>query len=230
MEHLDKLENKSIYIPREAHSTSKTSASINGKAANITWHSGKVYFEDRCRNLNQKGMVIWFTGLSGSGKSTLAVELEKELIKLGRAAYILDGDNLRHGLNSDLGFTEKDRNENIRRAAEVAALFKDAGIITIAAFISPYKTMRAIARDKVGKDFFIEVYVKADINTCILRDPKGLYKRSAMGEINGFTGISSVYEEPDSPELILDTTKLTVEECTERLLKIVIEKSNTKCN
>ncbi len=182
------------------------------KQKNIVWHSGQVGYEDRCRLLGQKGRVIWFTGLSGSGKSTIAVELEKQLTAEGRLVYRLDGDNIRHGLNGDLGFSAEDRDENIRRIAEVAALFKDAGVITLVSFIAPFRRMRAFAREKAGENGFVEVYVKADVDTCAGRDPKGLYKKALKGEINDFTGISSPYEEPEQAEIVLDTTKYSVAE------------------
>ena len=188
---------------------------------NIYKSNGKVTYKDRCKVLNQKGLVIWFTGLSGSGKSTIAIELEKKLINMNKKVYRLDGDNIRHGLNSDLGFCKEDRNENIRRIAEVAALFKDAGLITLVSFISPYRKMREFARQKLGKSAFYEIYVKADLKTCLKRDPKGLYKKAKNKEINDFTGISSPYEEPKNPDLILDTTKLSVEQAIERLIEMI---------
>ena len=189
---------------------------------NIVWQSTKVSREDRERILNQKGIVIWFTGLSGSGKSTIAVSLEKCLNEMGMAAYLLDGDNIRHGINSDLGFSDQDRNENIRRITEIAALFADAGIVTLVSFISPFRQMRQLAREKLGTARFLEVYVKADLETCRKRDPKGLYKK----QIQQFTGVSSGYEEPISPELILDTEKLTVEQCVEEVLSILKKAEN----
>lgn len=188
---------------------------------NIVWHSGKVTYEDRCNNLGQKGLVVWFTGLSGSGKSTIAVEVEKELVKMGKVVYRLDGDNVRHGLNSDLGFSEEDRNENIRRIAEVATLFKDAGVITLVSFISPFRSMRDFARKKAGNDSFIEVYVKADIETCSKRDPKGLYEKALKGEIDKFTGISSPYEEPESATIVIDTRNTTLEKSVKQVLKVL---------
>ena len=195
----------------------------NANDKNLTWHEGKVMFQDRCKNLNQVGQVIWFTGLSASGKSTIAVEVEKALVERGKAVYRLDGDNVRHGLNSDLGFSPEDRNENIRRIAEVAALFKDAGVITLASFISPYQEVRDFARERAGTDYFKEVYVKADVETCSRRDPKGLYEKAKNGEIENFTGISAPYEEPQDPELVVDTRKLTVEESVEKVLSIIDE-------
>lgn len=191
------------------------------KPENITWHEGKVQFEDRCDNLGQEGMVLWFTGLSASGKSTIAVELEKALVEYGKAVYRLDGDNVRHGLNSDLGFSPEDRNENIRRIAEVAALFKDAGVITLSSFISPYQEARDFARERAGEDYFKEIYVKADVETCAKRDPKGLYEQAMNGKIDNFTGVSAPYEEPENPDLVLDTKNLTVEECVEKVLELI---------
>lgn len=187
--------------------------------SNLVWHEGKITYEDRCKNLGQKGIVVWFTGLSGSGKSTIAVEVERELIKAGKAVYRLDGDNIRHGLNSDLGFSEEDRNENIRRIAEVAALMKEAGLITLASFISPFQRMRDFACEKAGQESFIEIYVKADVETCAKRDPKGLYDKAKQGEIDNFTGISSPYEEPKNPDLVIDTTKLSIQESVQKVLK-----------
>ena len=191
------------------------------KPKNITWHKGKVMYKDRCDNLGQEGLVLWFTGLSASGKSTIAVELEKALVEYGRAVYRLDGDNVRHGLNSDLGFSPEDRNENIRRIAEVAALFKDAGVITLSSFISPYQEARDFARDRAGEENFKEIYVKADVETCAERDPKGLYEQAMNGEIENFTGVSAPYEEPENPDLVLDTRKLSVEECVEEVLELI---------
>jgi len=194
------------------------------KQENIVWHSGQVTYDNRCALLKQKGLVVWFTGLSGSGKSTIAVELERRLIANGKLVYRLDGDNLRHGLNSDLGFSAEDRDENIRRIAEVAALFKDAGVITLVSFISPFNKMRQFARDQAGSKHFIEVYVKADVQTCAERDPKGLYEKAQRGEIKDFTGVSSPYEEPQNAEIILDTRQYSVDECAEQV-KIIIDKS-----
>jgi len=191
---------------------------------NITYHEGKVTKDDRYRVLGQKGLVVWLTGLSGSGKSTIAVEAEKILNGMGKAVYRLDGDNIRFGLNSDLGFSEKDGYENIRRISEVCALFQDAGLIVIASFISPLAEMRKMAREK-GGDNFIEVYVKADLETCIRRDPKGLYRKALNGEIQEFTGISAPYEEPQNPDLVLDTENSTLDECVRKLVDKILEKS-----
>ncbi len=185
---------------------------------NITQHEGAIHYLDRCALLKQKGMVLWFTGLSGSGKSTIAAAVEQALFNRGKLVYRLDGDNLRFGLNSNLGFSMEDRLENNRRVAEVAALFKDAGVITLVSFISPFAAMRAYARSLIADGRFIEVYVKADIDTCIHRDPKGLYKKALAGEISDFTGISSPFEEPQNPDIILDTAKWTLEECVDKVI------------
>jgi adenylylsulfate kinase len=186
--------------------------------AHLTWHQGKVNYPDRCALLGQHGLVVWFTGLSGSGKSTLAVEVEKELIGQGRLAYRLDGDNIRHGLNSDLGFTESNRNENIRRIAEVAALFKDAGIITLVAFISPFRQMREFARQRCGGSSFLEVFLNADLETLKTRDVKGLYARALIGELPDFTGVSAPYEPPEAPDLKIDTGKVPVQKAVAMIL------------
>lgn len=191
---------------------------------NITFHQGKVTRNDRYSMFGQKGLVVWLTGLSGSGKSTIAVETEKRLVRLNKAVYRLDGDNVRFGLNSDLGFSEKDRFENIRRIAEVSALFCDAGLIVLASFISPLYSMRQVARKKAGEGF-LEVYVKADLNTCAKRDPKGLYEKAFSGAIKDFTGVSAPYEEPQQPELLLDTEAYSLEECVDRLVNTILEKS-----
>ncbi|MCM1989266.1 adenylyl-sulfate kinase [Oceanirhabdus seepicola] len=191
---------------------------------NIFWHNGKVEYKDRCKHLKQKGMVLWFTGLSGSGKSTIAVQVEKELYKKGFVTYLLDGDNVRYGLNSNLGFSNEDREENIRRIAEVSALFKDAGLITLVSFISPFRKSREFAKQKIGSITFVEIYVKADVETCAKRDPKGLYKKVKKGVIKNFTGISSPYEEPENPDILLDTRELSVEEAANKVIKFVLNK------
>jgi len=192
---------------------------IEKKATNIVWHEHKVTREDREKLLKQKGIVIWFTGLSGSGKSTIANEVAYKLHQMGKLTYVLDGDNIRHGLNKNLGFSPEDRNENIRRISEVANLFVDAGLITLTAFISPYKKYRNFCRELVGNDRFIEVYTKASLETCEKRDPKGLYKKAREGIIKDFTGISAPYEEPENPELVIDTDQYSVEESAELVLK-----------
>lgn len=193
------------------------------KATNVTWHEHKVTKQDREHLLKQKGAVIWFTGLSGSGKSTVANELAYKLHELGKFSYVLDGDNVRHGLNKDLGFSPEDRNENIRRISEVAHLFADSGVLTITAFISPYAKFRDFCRELVG-DRFIEVYAKAPLETCEQRDPKGLYKKARDGVIKEFTGISAPYEEPEHPEVIVNTDEESVEESADKVLTLLQEK------
>jgi len=180
--------------------------------------------EDKDKLFCEQGFVLWFTGLSGSGKSTIAVEIEKKLLDCGRAVYLLDGDNLRQGLNYDLDFSEKDRNENIRRITEVALLFKNAAFITLVAAISPYRRTREFARNRIGSDHFIEVYVKAPLKECMKRDPKGLYRKVNSGQLENFTGISDPYEEPENPDLLLDTMKLSVYQCVEQVLLQVCRK------
>lgn len=187
-------------------------ASAGMKATNITWSEGHVAKNHREEYLKQKGVIIWFTGLSGSGKSTIAVALEKRLHDSGHLSYRLDGDNIRHGLNKDLGFSPQDRVENIRRIGEVAKLFADAGLIVTTSFISPYKNDRNLVRALVPAGEFIEIYVKCDLKTCEKRDPKGLYKKARAGKIPEFTGISAPYEEPDNPELVIETNKNSVEQ------------------
>ncbi|MFO8062716.1 MAG: adenylyl-sulfate kinase [bacterium] len=195
---------------------------------NIKWHKGHITREQREELLGQKGIVVWFTGLSGSGKSTLAVAVEKALHERGFLTFRLDGDNIRHGLNSDLGFSSRDRDENIRRISEVAALLADAGIITLASFISPFREAREFARSRVPEGRFIEVYVKASLDVCRQRDPKGLYAKAENGEIEYFTGISSPYEEPLSPEILIDTEKTSVNEGAEMITDSIISLSGKK--
>jgi adenylylsulfate kinase len=189
------------------------------KATNVIWHSHKVTREDRETLLKQRGFVMWITGLSGSGKSTIANEVAYKLNKMGKLTYVLDGDNIRYGLNMDLGFSRADRNENIRRISEVSKLFVDSGVIAITAFISPYRKYRAFCREIVGHDRFFEVYARASLETCEKRDPKGLYKKAREGKIKDFTGVNAPYEEPKKPELIVDTDKETIGESVERVLK-----------
>lgn len=189
------------------------------RATNITWHPAAVGPEERGRVLGQRGCVVWMTGLSGSGKSTIARAAERLLLERGRAAYVLDGDNVRHGLNGDLGFSPEDREENIRRIGEVAALFADAGLIVLVAFISPYARDRRRAREAAGARRFLEVFVDADLATCQQRDPKGLYEKARAGEIQDFTGISAPYEPPASADLLLPTGRLSIIECAETLVR-----------
>jgi adenylylsulfate kinase len=190
------------------------------KATNITWHEGHVERGDREALLGQKGATIWFTGLSASGKSTIAFTLEHALVQQGRLAYVLDGDNIRHGLNKNLGFTAADREENIRRIGEVAKLFADASVIVMTSFISPYRKDRDTARalHAAAKLPFIEVHVATPIETCETRDPKGLYKKARAGELKGFTGIDDPYEPPLKPELTLDATSVSPQQATVHLL------------
>jgi len=191
---------------------------VEQKSTNVKWHHGKITKEERAKLLNQKGATIWLTGLSGSGKSTIAVELEHALIENKHQAFILDGDNIRHGLNKNLGFSPEDRTENIRRIGEVAKLFTEANIITVAAFVSPYREDRDNVRKLLGDGEFIEIYVKCSLEVCEERDTKGLYKKARAGEVKDFTGISAPYEEPLNPELTIDSSKLSIEESTRTIL------------
>lgn len=185
--------------------------SEESKSINITWHLGEVNQGKREALNGHKGAVLWFTGLSGSGKSTLSTYVEGLLHDRDCHTYILDGDNIRHGLNQNLGFSDEDRQENIRRIGEVSRLFSDAGTLTLTAFISPFRKDRATVRHLVG-DRFVEVHVKASVEVCESRDPKGLYQKARAGEIKEFTGICSPYEAPESPEIEVDTGELTLEE------------------
>jgi len=180
-------------------------AEAAGRSPNVVWHPGAIGRDERWRADRLGGVTVWFTGLSGSGKSSVAVEVERQLLAAGRAAYLLDGDNLRHGLNGDLGFSAEDRNENVRRVAEVARLFADAGVIALVPLISPYRAGRARARavhDAAGLGF-VEVFVDTLIELCEQRDPKGLYAKARAGELRGFTGIDDPYEQPLQPELVV---------------------------
>jgi bifunctional enzyme CysN/CysC len=198
-------------------------ALVTVRATNITAVGHAVTREARSARNGHKGGVLWFTGLSGAGKSTLALALERELFAKGYLVYVLDGDNIRGGLNANLGFSPEDRAENIRRVGEVAALFADAGFLVISAFISPYRADRERAR-AAAPDSFHEVYVKASLEACESRDPKGLYQRARAGEIKDFTGISSPYEPPEAPDLVLPTDELDVEDCLARLISYVGER------
>ena len=187
---------------------------VNQKATNVTWHDGEVSREDRFNILRQRGATIWFTGLSGSGKSTIAVALERALYNIGKLSYRLDGDNVRLGINKNLGFSEQDRKENIRRIGEVAKLFGDAGVLSLSSFISPYKADRDEVRElheKAGLEF-IEVFVDCSLAEAEKRDPKGLYKKARAGEIKNFTGIDDPYQAPTSPEIHLKTDEMTLED------------------
>ena len=195
------------------------------KATNITWHKGALNKQDREKLLDQKGVVIWFTGLPSSGKSTIAHAIEEELFRRGHLSFVLDGDNIRHGLNKNLGFSPEDREENIRRIGEVAKLFADSGLITMAAFISPYLKDRERNRRLLEDGEFIEVFVKVSLEEAERRDPKGLYKKARAGEIKEFTGIDAPYEEPLNPELIIDTDKLDLEESAKMVIHYLEEKN-----
>lgn len=187
---------------------------IDQKATNVTWQEGEVSREDRFTILRQRGATIWFTGLSGSGKSTIAVALEQALYNIGKLSYRLDGDNVRLGINKNLGFSEPDRKENIRRIGEVAKLFSDAGVISLSSFISPYKADRDEVRQlhEQAEIQFIEVFVDCSLAVAEKRDPKGLYKKARAGEIKNFTGIDDPYEAPANPEIHLHTDEMTVEQ------------------
>ena len=194
------------------------------KATNVCWHQGAITRADRERLNNHRGFTIWFTGLSAAGKSTLAVATEEALYERGYHTYILDGDNVRHGLNNNLGFSPEDREENIRRLGEVAKLFRDCGIINMSAFISPYRKDRQDARKLGSNDEFIEVFVDCPVEICEQRDPKGAYKKARAGIIKEFTGISAPYEAPENPEIRLHTDKMSVEECVHVIIKYLIKK------
>lgn len=193
------------------------------KATNITWHSGTITREDRERLLQQKGVVLWFTGLSGSGKSTLAGAVEERLFERGHLCLVLDGDNIRHGLNKNLGFSPEDREENIRRIGEVAKLCADAGIVAMTAFISPYRADRDKARSLLESGRFIEIYVEVPLDIAEERDPKGLYKKARAGEIKEFTGISAPYEEPLSPEIKINTGELDLPQSVNKVIEYLEE-------
>ncbi len=189
------------------------------KSANVVWHHRALGRRDFERRNGHRSLVFWFTGLSGSGKSTLAHAFEEALFARGAYTYLLDGDNVRHGLNGDLGFGPEDRQENIRRIGEVAKLFVDAGVVTLTAFISPFRADRDRVRALLGSGDFVEVYVRCDLATCEARDPKGLYRQARAGQIPDFTGLTSPYEEPESPEVVVDTGRQSLDECVGQLLE-----------
>jgi adenylylsulfate kinase len=188
------------------------------KSSNIIYHQATVTQQRRNKLNNHKSVILWFTGLSGSGKSTLAHALEEKLFNMGFRTFVLDGDNVRHGLNSNLGFSEADRSENIRRISEVSKLMLEAGLIVMTAFISPFKEDRNEARALIAKDNFIEIYCKASMETCEKRDVKGLYKKARAGEIKNYTGIDSPYEAPVNPELIIDTDQETLDYSVSKIM------------
>ncbi len=194
-----------------------------GESTNITWHDSEVTKQDRQQLHGHKSATLWFTGLSGSGKSTISVELEKALFERKKHAFRLDGDNVRHGLNKNLGFSPEDRQENIRRIGEVSKLMVDAGLITITAFISPYREDRDNVRAMLDDDEFIEIYTQCSVEECERRDPKGLYKKARTGEIPEFTGISAPYEEPRNPEITIDTEQLDVKDAVTQILNYLEE-------
>ncbi|MBD2858200.1 adenylyl-sulfate kinase [Spongiibacter sp. KMU-158] len=196
------------------------------KATNVHWHDGEVSREDRNALLKQKGATLWFTGLSGSGKSTVAVALEKALTEKGHLCYRLDGDNIRLGINKNLGFSAEDRAENIRRIGEISKLFVDTGVITLSSFVSPYRADRDLVRElhKDGEMDFIEVFVDVPLAVAEERDPKGLYKKARAGEIKNFTGIDDPYEAPLQPELVLNSHEMSLEQEVETLLKVLSER------
>lgn len=205
---------------------------VDQKATNVTWHDGHITKEDRMKLLGSKGVTIWFTGLSGSGKSTVAVALERALYEAGCLCYRLDGDNVRLGINKNLGFSAEDRAENIRRIGEICKLFVDTGVIALSSFISPYKLDRDQVRalHESADMEFIEVYVNVPLSVAEQRDPKGLYQKARAGEIKGFTGIDDPYEAPENPEIILDSDALTVEEEVETILRVLQERGIIKTN
>ncbi|MAT77341.1 adenylyl-sulfate kinase [Candidatus Poribacteria bacterium] len=194
------------------------------KATNIIWHQSEVNQTAREELLKQKGVVIWFTGLSGSGKSTIANQVANGLHQLGKLTYVLDGDNIRHGLNKNLGFSPEDREENIRRIGEVAKLFADAGVITTTAFISPYRKDRDKAREILEDGRFIEVFVDCPLEVCESRDPKGLYKKARAGEIKEFTGIDAPYEVPENAEIVINTNDLDLAASTQKVIDYLSDK------
>ena len=192
------------------------------KATNIVWHQSSINRDARAQKRGHGSAILWFTGLSGSGKSTLANAVNLALHKNGYSTYVLDGDNIRHGLCKDLGFSDRDREENIRRIGEVSKLFLDAGIIVLTAFVSPFRVDRDKARSLVGENDFIEIYCSADLDVCEKRDIKGLYAKARKGDIKDFTGISSPYEEPPSPELKIDTGNKDLDECVDIVVNFLV--------
>lgn len=191
----------------------------------VVWHNGYINRQDRNRLNNHKSGLVWFTGLSASGKSTIAHNVEKKLFEQGIRTYVLDGDNIRHGLNNNLGFSREDRKENLRRIVEVSKLMVDAGILVLAAFISPYREDREYVRSRFEDDNYPEIYVKCSVEECEKRDPKGQYKKAREGIIKNYTGVSAPYEEPENPDLILDTAEKPLEECVDTVIDLLVRKS-----
>ncbi|MEX2536003.1 MAG: adenylyl-sulfate kinase [Trueperaceae bacterium] len=198
---------------------SATRAAVAEKATNLTWHDHGVTKGERARRKGQKPCILWFTGFSGSGKSTIANAVEVKLAEMGYHTYLLDGDNIRHGLNKDLGFSDEDRTENIRRIGEAAKLFVDAGMIVLTAFISPFRSDRTLVREIVEEDEFLEIFVDTPLSVCEERDPKGLYAKARRGEIKDFTGLDSPYEAPDHPEVHLRPAEESVEQSVDRIVR-----------
>ncbi|MGQ9570524.1 MAG: adenylyl-sulfate kinase [Thermodesulfovibrionales bacterium] len=196
----------------------------------IRWHNGFVKRQDRNRLNNHKSGLIWFTGLPSSGKSTIAHLVEKYLFEKGIRTYVLDGDNVRHGLNSNLGFSRDDRYENLRRIVELSKLMVDAGLIVLASFISPYREDRKYVKERFHNDNFLEIYVKCSIEECEKRDPKGNYKKARAGIIQNYTGISAPYEEPENPNLIIDTKKLSLQNSVQEVMKLLKERNFISLN
>lgn len=196
----------------------------------IRWHNGFVKRQDRNRLNNHKSGLIWFTGLPSSGKSTIAHLVEKYLFEKGIRTYVLDGDNVRHGLNSNLGFSRDDRYENLRRIVELSKLMVDAGLIVLASFISPYREDRKYVKERFHNDNFLEIYVKCSIEECEKRDPKGNYKKARAGIIQNYTGISAPYEEPENPDLIIDTEKLSLQNSVQEVMKLLKERNFISLN
>lgn len=197
---------------------------MNANSSNVVWHQATVTRERRERQNGHNSVILWFTGLSGAGKSTLAHATEERLYELGCRTFVFDGDNVRHGLCSDLGFSAEDRIENIRRIGEMAKLFLEAGVIPLTAFISPFRKDRERVRSLVPHGDFLEIYCKCDLNVCESRDVKGLYERARAGEIKDFTGISSPYEEPEAAELVVETDRLSLDDSVEKVLGLLRER------
>ena len=214
---IDPYNNKTIGVGMIDHALRRSS--------NISWHEMSINKKTRSELNSQTPCVVWFTGLSGSGKSTIANILEQKLHAIGKRTYLLDGDNVRHGLNKDLGFTDTDRVENIRRVAEVSKLMVDAGLITLVSFISPFKSERQMARNLLSSDEFFEIFVNTSLEECEKRDPKGLYKKARAGDLKNFTGIDSSYEEPENPDLILNTSSGDAEELADQIIKFLKDKN-----
>ena len=191
---------------------------------NVTWHRAAVTREMREKQNGHKSVIVWFTGLSSSGKSTIAHAVEEKLYEIGCRTFVFDGDNVRHGLNKNLGFSREDRKENIRRIGEMCKLFTEAGIIALTAFISPYSEDRNVIRQMVKDGDFIEIYCNCSLKVCESRDKKGIYERAKRGEIPEFTGISAPYEIPENPEIVIDTENTSLEECVDRVLEYLSEK------